>query len=227
MAHRVSATEGRYPQNLLVDGHRLLVEAGLVGMSGGRFFATESVQQICELDDESALPLLRRLFESIDRRNTGGFGDAEDKALIGAIGEELVVEAAREGLLRAERLDLRDQVRRVSLVDDSLGYDVHAPAIASAPRLLEVKSTVREGGSGFDFFISRNEYEVGLKHAGDWALVACAISPGRVVEGSAVVGWCRAAALRPYLPEDANGRWTEAQVWLPRSVLNDGIPPAV
>ena len=121
------------------------------------------------------------------------------------------------------RPDLRWQVQRVSLVSDSLGYDVWAPSIGATSRHLEVKTSTRLAFGSFEFYLSRNEFEVGRREAAAWALVACHIDGERVAD----VGWCRAAALGAYLPDDQNGYWTEARVRLPRAVLVDGLPPAL
>ncbi|MCV7311909.1 DUF3883 domain-containing protein [Mycobacterium paraffinicum] len=111
----------------------------------------------------------------------------------------------------------------MSVLDDSLGYDVLAPMITGKARHLEVKTTRSKPSATFDFFLSRNEFDTGRRDS-EWALVACRRVNENDIE---VVGWCRAQSLYPYVPEDRSGRWTEAQLHLPASVLFDDIPPAV
>lgn len=227
LAQRVSATEGRFPSAALEDGHDLLVEVELVVSRNGRFQATPALAALAKLDDESALELLRRHCDRARRERSRPRSIEEERVLVGSVGEELVVDSVRLDLQRIGRDDLVDQVQRVSLIDDGLGYDVQAPALDGRLRYMEVKSSVAAGTTSFQFFLTRNEFDVGLRNASDWTLVACQVGDDRTREGAAVLGWTSAAVLRPYLPEDANGRWTEAFVRLPRSVLTPGLPPGV
>ncbi|MGV1006392.1 MAG: DUF3883 domain-containing protein [Candidatus Nanopelagicales bacterium] len=138
-----------------------------------------------------------------------------------------MTQLARAELEYAGRIELVSQVQRVSLVDDGLGYDVQAPTLDGRLRLMEVKSSTGTGASAFTFFLSRNEYDVGVRNPTRWAVVACRVGDDRSVDGAEVLGWTPASALRSYLPEDGNGRWTEGYVRLPRSVLAPGLPPMV
>ena len=96
--------------------------------------------------------------------------------LVGDIGEEIVVNAARSELRAMGRPELAREVRRVSLLSDQLGYDVSAPRVSGRPRLLEVKATTAElVGPSVNAHLSRNEADTGAALA-DWALVICAIT---------------------------------------------------
>jgi hypothetical protein len=114
----------------------------------------------------------------------------------------------------------------VSLISDALGYDVNAPTLGAATRRLEVKTQGSNAAATVRFFLSRNEYEVGRRHTTSWALVMCCAptGPSGAVE---ICGWCRADSLALYLPDDRNGRWTEAMVRMPTVALAAGFPPAV
>jgi hypothetical protein len=57
--------------------------------------------------------------------------DDTHRRLIGEIGEDLVLEAARAELQQVGHADLARSVRRVSLTSDQLGYDVTALASAT------------------------------------------------------------------------------------------------
>jgi hypothetical protein len=152
--------------------------------------------------------------------------DDTHRSLIGALGEECVVEYARQELRELGHEELARAVRRVSLVSDQLGYDVVAPRIDGAPRLLEVKTAADRPPAEFEFFISRNEAQTGLRTR-DWALVACAVLDEQ--EGTAeIIGWCPGATLRDRLPSDAEyGRWTQAQLSIPLTALHAGLPRLV
>lgn len=225
LSRRLTATEGRYPAPALEDGLQLLVEVDLVFSEGGVRRMSEALLTITGLDDDSALELLRRHCERTRRQGSGLLEDQRE--LVGAIGEDLVTQLARAELVRAGRSELAGRVQRVSLVDDGLGYDVQAPTLDGRLRLMEVKSSTGTGESAFTFFLSRNEYDVGLRNPIGWAVVACRVGLDRSVEGAEILGWTPASTLRPYLPDDGNGRWTEARVRLPRSALTSGMPPAV
>jgi hypothetical protein len=153
------------------------------------------------------------------------FDDAERRR-IGAIGEELVVSAARDELRALGRLDLARAVRRVSLLSDELGYDVSAPRIDGTVRRLEVKATVtKPEGETLRIYLSRNEADVGNRMA-EWALVICAVEdlPRRPAR---ILGWCGREQLEPHLPRDVDeGRWEQARVELAPAVLLPGLPSA-
>lgn len=139
--------------------------------------------------------------------------------LVGAAGEEYVAQLAEAQLRDIGRFDLADQVRRVSLISDSLGYDLVVPRPDGRLRI-EVKTSSIDDPEVFRFTISRNEAEWGLKDA-DWRMVACIFRDGNVD----VVGHCRAARILKYLPTDSEGgRWRDVQVMFPRLALEQGMP---
>lgn len=84
--------------------------------------------------------------------------DDTHRRLIGEIGEDLVVAAARAELQQLGHDDLARSVRRVSLTSDQLGYDVTAPRVGGATRLLEVKTTTAAHvGATAAIYLSRGE----------------------------------------------------------------------
>lgn len=93
--------------------------------------------------------------------------DQTAQALLGAQGELAVMRDLHEKVLP----DLRDKIRQVSLVSDHFGYDIEAPSRFEERGLmaLEVKTSSRPGDY-FKFFLSRNEYRVGLETE-YWSLV--------------------------------------------------------
>lgn len=153
----------------------------------------------------------------------GAGREDEGREALGLLGEESVVDRAREQLAEFGHPELASSVRRVSAYSDRLGYDVTAPMIEGGTRRFEVKTTRGQSTETTLFFISRNEATVGLRDA-NWALVVCRVTE----ESVAIVGWCRGAALAPYLPIDsAGGRWREAEVTFPTYLLFPDIPPAM
>jgi hypothetical protein len=196
----------------------VLLSAGLLVGDADWLMLTPALSVVVALDDAPALELLIRALNEASLAE-----NALHRTLLGERGEEFVVDCCRSELESLGRSDLSNRVRRVSLVSDSLGYDVLAPSIGSSDRHLEVKTSTRRAVGSFEFFISRNEFEASRREPTTWALVACRAGQ----DGIALVGWCRGAALFAYLPDDQNGHWTEARVRLPDSVLAEGFPSAI
>lgn len=242
------------PQDLRL-GERLLLDVGLLGLVGDQVLPTPSLDEFLALEEAEATVLLlglaidaavppdldqapaatistelRRIAEALisdpDRREAfllarGLKHDNNALAAIGSLGEELVVHVARQELVELGRDDLARGVVRLSVFSDQLGYDVIAPRI-DGRRRLEVKTTSdHRDESIFRFYVSRVEAEVGRTDP-DWALVACR-AYGEV---ATLVGWCRASTLEPYFPNDSDGgRWASAELQLPASVFEPGLPP--
>ncbi|MCV0384757.1 MAG: hypothetical protein K5799_15150 [Erythrobacter sp.] len=181
--------------------------------------STPTQEATGELADGLGLPPEQReaLLLALARRH-----DDTLDAAIGAMGEDFVVDEAKSQL-RALGLDhLVPGVRRVSLISDALGYDVVAPATQGSRRL-EVKTSTLDRPGLFSFYLSRSEFEWGLRDA-NWALIGCR-AEGEVLN---LVGWCRAGVLAVYLPADgSSGRWESARVMLPETNLQPGLPPPI
>lgn len=219
-SYRTIATEKAFPPSSLRAGEELLLAAGLLRLEQGRLLPTSGLVNLVAIaDEEAATAALKRVIA--ERTRTA------DHTKTGNAGEEHVLAEVRAELEMLHRPDLAEKCEQVSLVSDYFGYDVTAPMITgSATRLLEVKTqTVDRPTPSARFYLSRNEYDVGRNHPTEWALVACS----RGVSGgeTQILGWCRAATLSPYLPADQGGRWTEALVQIPISLLAEGFPPAI
>lgn len=224
--YRHAMTKGEHPEPYLVDGEEILIRAGLVEQHEGRLIPLPGLGVVAALDDRTALELIGNQLPERDADEAADDVVSEvDRSRIGAIGEELVLELCRNELVSLGRSELAARVVRVSLVSDALGYDVLAPVLVGRTRRLEVKTGTRPAGTSFRFFLSRNEFEIGRRYVDSWALVACRLRPDG--DDADVLGWCRVDALRPYLPDDHNGRWTEALVRLPLASLIHGLPPAL
>lgn len=249
-------SDALYPPQDLQLGERLLIDCELLVEKDRHLYPTSQLSELVSLaDDEAAVVVLERALGSaplealalasetelaaevvtlaeqvildVDRREElllalGRKFDESERAALGLRGEEFVVKVARDGLTDLGRADLAADVRRLSEFADNLGYDVVAPRI-DGKRRLEVKTSGR-GGDLFRFFISRSEIDWGLRDP-DWALVACRLVSDEKLE---LLGWCRAQALEPYLPTDSEGgRWAEAELGIPPTLFDSGLPPVV
>jgi hypothetical protein len=248
------ATGGLFAPPDLERGQRLLVDCGLVEERDGTLYPRAELQQIlagaaedavaaiysralelqreavawsaseagAELTDLIPDPARREeLLLALARR----FDDAQ-RRLIGSIGEEVVVAALRAELASLGYPELARSVRHLSLESDQLGYDVSAPRVVGANRLIEVKATTALANDTASVHLSRNEAETGLRHR-DWALVICLVTDS-VSRAGEIVGWQTATALAPALPVDsAGGRWEVATLVINVADLMPGLPPAV
>jgi hypothetical protein len=180
---------------------------------------TASGEQLAQLV-EAAIPSAERREELL--LALGAKFDDTHARLVGEIGEEIVVEASRNELLALGHPELASRVRRVSLGSDALGYDVTAPRSTGSQRLFEVKSSVRVGEA--EFFLSRNEWETGVRFADDWFLIYCMVSDTDTRTGG-IVGWCEASLLSDHVPFDqGSGKWSSVHVALSTSRLETGLP---
>jgi hypothetical protein len=256
-AYLLYPSDALYPPEDLRLGERLLLDCGLLLREDDLLYPTDELKSLLALEEAEASSLLferavfatmdlgfdlgfdgalppdarlvaEGLISDLDRREAtllalGRKHDESLRAALGLQGEEFVAEHARDELTDLGLEDLADGVRCLSEVSDQLGYDVVAPRVGGKRRL-EVKTSARGSEGLFHFYLSRGEVDVGLRDE-DWALVACEMQVGG---GLRLIGWCRASALDPYLPMDAEGaRWMSAELTLPATLFNPGLPPAV
>ena len=248
------ATGGLFAPPDLDRGQRLLVDCGLVEERDGTLYPRAELQQILagaaedavaaiysravELQQEAAAwsaseadaeltdlipdPARREeLLLALARR----YDDAQ-RRLIGAIGEEVVVAALRTELASLGYPELARSVRHLSRESDQLGYDVSAPRVVGANRLIEVKATTTLAGDMVSVHLSRNEAEIGLRYR-EWALVVCLVTDLVGREGE-IIGWQPASKLASAFPIDSQGgRWESAVIKISVVDLLPGLPPAV
>lgn len=215
-AYSTTATDEAFRRESLIDGEQVLVSAGLVERRGDHLLPTPMLSEFVRAtEDTTGERLLQNLIEARDL--------ADLRAASGAAGEEHVLSELRREFMELHRPDLAKACKRVSLVSDAFGYDISAPTLRGDSRHLEVKTqTCAKPPATVRFFLTRNEYDTGRAQSAQWALVLCT-KP--LHDGDPqIVGWCRAATLASYLPADSGGRWTEALVRLPASVLRAGLP---
>lgn len=256
-AYLLYPSDAIYPPEDLRLGERLLLDCGLLLLKGDYLYPTDELKALLAVEEreassilferavlatlnsgssfglEGALPsdahsVADNLIPDLDRREAvllalGRKHDESIRAALGLRGEEFVAECARDELTGLGLGRLAENVRCVSEFSDQLGYDVVAPRLGGTRRF-EVKTSARLGDGLFHFYISRGEIDVGLRDE-DWALVACQVHAKDAIK---LVGWCRARTLEPYLPVDGEGaRWMSAELDIPTTLLEQGLPPAV
>jgi hypothetical protein len=155
-------------------------------------------------------------------RSLSSLFDAARLALIGAIGEELVISQVKLELIALGHRNLADNVRWVSQLDDSAGYDIAAPYVGGGERLLEVKSTIT-GGDVVTIHLSRNEAERGRIQQ-DWLIVICRVLSVEDRTG-VVLGWLTINEIQSHFPVDSvGGKWESVVITVNVHDLVPGIP---
>lgn len=198
--------------------------AAYLCLRGVAVLATAQIQSDTFLAELAGLVLDGSRRERIVRGLLHLFDDAALKE-IGNIGEEIVESRLKEELVALGHPHLAAKVVRVSLFDDTAGYDIWAPCIGGGERLLEIKSTTRDRDP-IVIHISRNEADTGIQRR-DWSLVVCHVSSIENREGE-IEGWSTVRELSMRFPSDSpNGLWEIAKVSIPRARLIPGIPGGV
>lgn len=255
-AYLLYPSDALYPPDDLRLGERLLLDCGLLLEDDDLLYPTDQLRGLLEVEEAEATSVVfeRAVLAALDLGLLGVVGalpqdanavaenliadpdrrdaillalarkhDESVRVVLGREGEEYVAQVARDELTALGREDLADGVRCLSEVSDQLGYDVVAPRLVGKRRL-EVKASSRDSDGVFHFYISRSEIDVGLRDE-DWALVACQV---RDEVRISLVGWCRARSLEPYLPIDGEGaRWMSAELEIPTTLFQPGLPPVV
>ncbi len=140
---------------------KYLVLDGTIGASRGKLWIKRLANQewlfeaIREGDPQS-WQLIDRLPSRLWKYHPDDVANLE----LGLVGESHVL---RELRLKIDK-DLHDQIKHVSVENDALGYDIASPSPheARGQVLIEVKTTSRPG-QVLNFFLSRNEFEVGIR----------------------------------------------------------------
>lgn len=156
--------------------------------------------------------------------------DRQALEAFGAEGEEAVLEACRKHLIGLPHLI--DEIAHVSLVDDTLGYDIVSPDRAGHRHRIEVKATSALPGWA-EFFLSRNEACVG-KRDPSWSLVVTRreVDVDQGALAMRVIGWLRFTDFEALLPrnlqiasdDSAQCTWESCRVTLPDDRLRSALP---
>lgn len=84
----------------------------------------------------------------------------KSNSITGSKGEKLVLSIEQKRLHDAGKPELANKVERISIGDDSKGYDILSFEVDGKERYIEVKTTTIDN-NGVRFFVSLNEYEIG------------------------------------------------------------------
>lgn len=231
-------------------GQDLLMSCGLVALNGEWLIPTIECHSLIDADEvDAAVVLCSRALDSQSAIDPGDpevrvdlsilvpeesrrqhlidglaakFDDLQ-RRLVGSIGEELVIAAARSELRALGRFDLARQVQQVSMHNDRAGFDVAAPRLDGSVRSMEVKSTTSFDPHVF-VYVSRNEFEAGRKNRENWSLVICEIADTTKREGR-VVGWCSSDFVEEQAPVDTSHcRWESLRIEVATADLIPSMP---
>ncbi|MBO2458120.1 DUF3883 domain-containing protein [Actinomadura violacea] len=146
-------------------------------------------------------------------------------------GEQAVLEACRTHLRSAGMTHMLPDVAQVSLIDDTLGYDIASPDATGQRHRLEVKATSAPP-DWVEFFISRNEATVAQCDP-RWSLVVTRrdYDPTIGEPFMRVAGWLTHSDFAAALPKDPpvdggqlRGRWTSCRITISAQCLRPGLP---
>lgn len=144
--------------------------------------------------------------------------EAEHLEEIGLEGEKWVFECYSRLLTCSDA----ERMKHVSLVNDTLGFDIVTPSLENMSRIIhiEVKTTNRPVQNP-RFYLSRNEFEVGLKDP-NWVLVMVQKIGGEY----RIFGHCFASQLEEYMPMDTSDYsvWESVKVTLVSAMVRPGLP---
>ena len=201
---------------LLTSEAPLWLRAGM--LSDGRF-AREAVP-------DDTLERIDALIEDHERRDAvllsvGHKVDVKWRSEVGMMGELSVVEEIKRRYIESGRPHLSRSIQHVSLVSDTLGYDIACSTLDdSRIRRLEVKTSA--SWVSIRIFVTRNEIKRGLSDS-EWRLLVCLLED----DGVRVLGWMMPIELLSRLPVDAGSagsRWENASLVLDASELSPGLP---
>lgn len=137
---------------------------------------------------------------------------------IGLAGENFVYSQIRNRLPSAKI----DQLKHISISDDTVGYDIRSPKIDSdGPVYLEVKTSIRPGV--FNFYLSRNEYKVSQKELDKWYVILVKIED----KIPKILGFIKAETLYDITPVDKNvdiSKWQSVAIAVKQEWINRGLP---
>lgn len=144
---------------------------------------------------------------------------AEDLKRIGDMGEQFVLDKLKDH----HPVELHKNIMHVASYDDTLGYDITTPTIFDAEQnaLLEVKTSVRKIEGKFEFYLSKNEFEVGLQHK-NWCIVAVSI----IDDLPHIVGHVYSFQFDSRVPKniDSDVCWTTCKIRLELEAFRPGLP---
>jgi len=159
------------------------------------------------------------IFEILDH------GQSSFKKLNREILEKIGLDGEKEVIKNLKSLlDEKDfnKVKHLSLIDDSLGYDIMTPSVKNPDNTLlyEVKTSTRKK-EYFDFYISRNEANVASRNT-NWFLIAML----KINDQFEVIGNLRYELFQEFLPQDQSplAKWESAHLKIPLGYFEKQLP---
>ena len=198
----------------------LLINSRLIQIDGRQLYITNLkpdgwLEEELSLGDETTW----KIVETINPNNNflNKFDENKIKE-IGLDGELFVIEKIKEKISK----EFHENIKHVSLRDDSAGYDIIAPSINHKydKVFLEVKTSIRPSEK-FNFFISRNEYEVGIQKS-NWFLIFVQVLSG----GKQILGHLKPAYFHEFIPleQDKSVKWQSLKISVDKENINQGLP---
>ena len=139
--------------------------------------------------------------------------------MIGDAGELYVIEELKSSL----PVELHSCINHVAQKNDALGYDIIAPSVLDTDKtvILEVKTTTVKNKNGIQFFLSRNEFEVGQKNR-NWSIIFVTITDSV----KSVLGHIYCYQFESKIPRevDKNVLWQSCKIYIETSAIRPGIP---
>ncbi len=183
------------------------------------FVEPDTVQCLVELGLLGDGPYANDWWESLI--HSAQVADREYLKILGDLAEEHSFIYERTRLRSEGHSSLAESVRWVSRSDDSLGYDILSFAgtdseAAAAPLRIEVKACGHAGGK-LRFFLTRNEWAVGLQNSDSWIIHFWRSSDLRRQHLGAPYSTVAVEGLRAHMPVDVSdlASWTVCEVILP------------
>jgi hypothetical protein len=108
------------------------------------------------------------------------------------------------------------ELLHVSLFDDTLGYDVRVTSKEGIVTCYEVKTSSRPATKKFQFYLSRNEYQVSSA-LGGWKLACMQVTSG----AASFIGFCPSGFIQDNMPKDTSEQatWAVAKANVPIATL--------
>jgi hypothetical protein len=197
-----------------------LIRDKLIDVEDGYLrLGTQNIPNSLINDLKSGSELAWKILDCLDPTNNSLQKiDLDLLSAIGLEGELAVVKELKNKLPDSEIV----RVRHISIVDDSAGFDIHAPSVRNpeAVVLLEVKTSSRPGPN-FSFYISKNEVRVAQQND-NWILLGVSSTPS----GYRVLGSLTLYQFSDYLPlnQHPQGHWESAKITIPMSLFKSGLP---
>lgn len=145
--------------------------------------------------------------------------DAESLKEIGNEGELFVIDMLKRRLSN----DLHNKIVHIAKKNDIAGFDILAPSVLNSDITfkLEVKTSTRISSSGVEFFLSRNEFEIGRINR-NWCLVFVAIFEGE----KKILGHMYCYQIESRIPRDVDerARWQSCKINVEHELLRKDLP---